>query len=105
MGYDYEIYAPLDTNLPDALAEIESKFLSMTSLQMKLEDCDLDTGRTQFGFGGNYDWIHNNITIGLGREDAIIASLASAPTDVVDTEKGKIHQNTLSSCFMKPRYG
>lgn len=89
MEYDYEIYASSNVakSLPDALAEIESRLLSITSSQMGVVNCDLDAAKKQFLFGHDYNWLYKDISV--GETDAIIASIASAPSDVIDKTKGQ----------------
>jgi|AntRauTorckE5430_2_1112549.scaffolds.fasta_scaffold06679_3 hypothetical protein len=93
--YDYEVYATLDdTNIDDALAEVESKILSITSTQMGVYDCDVEKAELQFSFGNAYNWIFPDIS--LSAADAIIVSIASAPLDVVNGKKG---ENTSPALF------
>jgi hypothetical protein len=89
MEYDYEIYTSVNMvkSLPDALAEIESRMLSITSTQMGVVHCDLEVARKQFLFGNGYDWLYNDLSVQTN--DAIIASIASAPSDYVDKSKGE----------------
>mmetsp|Transcript_6024 Transcript_6024/g.11417 ORF Transcript_6024/g.11417 Transcript_6024/m.11417 type:complete len:409 (+) Transcript_6024:172-1398(+) len=104
MEYDYEIYTSINMvkSLPDSLAEIESRMLSITSTQMGVVHCDLEVARKQFLFGNSYDWIYNDLSV--DKNDAIIASIASAPSDYVDKSKAQctdILQNNVnfSTCF------
>lgn len=77
-------------SLPDALAEIESRMLSITSTQMGVVHCDLEVARKQFLFGNGYDWVYNDLSV--DGNDAIIASIASAPSDYVDKSQGEVIQ-------------
>lgn len=91
MEYDYEIYVSLDadTDIDDALVEVENNFLSIISTQMGLSDCDLQTAELQFSFGNGYNWIFPYISISVHAEDAIIVTLSSVPLDVVNSKKGE----------------
>jgi hypothetical protein len=87
MKYDYEMYMTVDAILDDALHKVESRFLSVTSSHMGLDNCDPIVRRSQFQFGHNYTWIHDDITI--GPDQAAVASLGSAPLDKIDEAKGE----------------
>lgn len=84
--YKYEVYASIDssTDLTDAISEIESKILSITSSQMGLKTCNVNTAAAQFTFSSGYNWIYKDFP--QDNFNSVITSMSSAPSDNVDKE-------------------
>ena len=101
MEYKYEVYASIDssTDLTDAISEVESKILSITSSQMGLKTCNVNTAATQFTFSSGYNWIYKNFP--QDNFNSVITSISSAPSDNVDKEltecKGRVNNKPVKS--------
>ncbi|GFH55686.1 predicted protein [Chaetoceros tenuissimus] len=101
MEYKYEVYASIDssTDLTDAISEVESKILSITSSQMGLKTCNVKTAAAQFTFSSGYNWIYKDFP--QDNFNSVITSMSSAPSDNVDKEltecKGRVNSKPVKT--------
>jgi len=99
--YHYEVYTNIaTTNLSAELLRVESLILSTLSNELKLDTCDFNFDNSQVTFDtDDYGWLFPDAKL----NNEIIASVASSPMDIIDTENRKfwlVFQNVAQTTII-----